>query len=414
MASSYRSSLQCTSGDGVDVCISADAGCPSGQQCTYNGPQGTSCRLSFDASGQLVSLTCQVDGLEFDCSLQSNEYACAWSDQPGCQIVYPLNQDPASAPAPSCSDGGSPVDSGPILTQPDGGVIVGQPDAGKLGGDAGCYLAYPDAEVFCPAADDSGCFWDPNVGDLCPLPPGADPCMNGYQYCQNCYLSNVENYFICPVDGGPSWDAGCYPEADAQGGWVCPPVDAGGCYFDEEAGYVCAQDGAYVPVDGSFFIDAGPVADGGCFPLPDGGTICVGPSPDSSFPGSDGGVGPPCYGSVFLDAGVCEVPETADLVWCYPGTQTFPTFRNTCLSDNDCTFRFHQTDCCGSMHAIGIDFSEQSRFISDESVCDLQYPSCQCLASYTTESGQSAPNLGSVSVHCISDTTGPHCQTYVP
>ena len=80
-------------------------------------------------------------------------------------------------------------------------------------------------------------------------------------------------------------------------------------------------------------------------------------SGESSGQGSTGGVG--------------EVMCTAD-------PKVFPSFDKQCVTVDDCAIALHQTDCCGSQAALGLNKAEVPAFDAAEAICDSQYPACDC------------------------------------
>src|SRR5262249_39179808 len=62
-----------------------------------------------------------------------------------------------------------------------------------------------------------------------------------------------------------------------------------------------------------------------------------------------------------------------------------PPIDKSCLSDTDCTFGLHQTDCCGSGVFTGFNRSEADRFAAAEAICESEYPACGCAGRTTTE-----------------------------
>jgi len=66
------------------------------------------------------------------------------------------------------------------------------------------------------------------------------------------------------------------------------------------------------------------------------------------------------------------------VVMCQGGPGDFPDFPDACESDNDCAIGNHAVDCCGSLHAIGIDADAEQAFIEAELLCQSQYPLCDC------------------------------------
>src|SRR5690349_14293245 len=81
----------------------------------------------------------------------------------------------------------------------------------------------------------------------------------------------------------------------------------------------------------------------------------------------------------------CEASDggSCDEVSCSGSHISFPTFDKTCSSVTDCAIAIHQTTCCGSTLAIGLNKAEQQRFAADEKTCLDQYPLCTCPATPT-------------------------------
>ena len=86
-------------------------------------------------------------------------------------------------------------------------------------------------------------------------------------------------------------------------------------------------------------------------------------------------------------------------------TRAFPTFDKTCTSAGDCVIGIHQSDCCGSRQAIGMNETEQARFSADEATCVAQYsPGCECPPAFPlAEGGQSAFDGKTIVVECQSN-----------
>ncbi len=95
-----------------------------------------------------------------------------------------------------------------------------------------------------------------------------------------------------------------------------------------------------------------------------GGNVVVDGSATTTATGTGGGTG----GSV--GTGGSDVA-------CNSGQ--FPTFSSACTTATDCGIGIHQTDCCGSTIAIGINANEAAAFASAEKICDAQYPGCGCI-----------------------------------
>ncbi len=95
------------------------------------------------------------------------------------------------------------------------------------------------------------------------------------------------------------------------------------------------------------------------------------------------------------------------------GTWAFDSLQataKTCQTDNDCFIASHQTDCCGTRVAYGLNKSAQAQFQAAESVCDSQYPGCGCPPAPTqAEDGFSATTPADLLIGCIAGT----CRTLV-
>lgn len=94
-----------------------------------------------------------------------------------------------------------------------------------------------------------------------------------------------------------------------------------------------------------------------------------------------------------------------DVVSCAPGS--FQTFDKGCTSDTNCAFGLHQTDCCGSLTAVGFNHALKTGFDNAESAWRASCPACACPPAPTTaEDGKSGNDIG---VRC----TDGKCTTYV-
>lgn len=85
-----------------------------------------------------------------------------------------------------------------------------------------------------------------------------------------------------------------------------------------------------------------------------------------------------------------------------------------CTTDDNCVVGLHQTDCCGTQEAIGMNHSERDRFDTAEAACRSTYPACGCApAPTTTDSGETALDTSEIQVGCIPAGPAMECQTYV-
>lgn len=109
-------------------------------------------------------------------------------------------------------------------------------------------------------------------------------------------------------------------------------------------------------------------------------------------------------------AGDTGSSETGDPLMCGDPTM-FPGVSKTCMVDADCAIGLHQTDCCGTMSAVGIDADTVDAFNQQEAACAALWPECGCAAGPTaTEDGETVPEGGQVEVACVEGL----CQTQAP
>ena len=112
-------------------------------------------------------------------------------------------------------------------------------------------------------------------------------------------------------------------------------------------------------------VDAGPPVDATC------AIECAAPPPGCHYEGPSSCSPPTCPRLVCGDAG-------APIVCLGHGVGSFPTFDRSCHTDTDCFVAMHQTDCCGSIVAMGLSASQRVAFEAAETLCDRMYPSCAC------------------------------------
>ena len=87
----------------------------------------------------------------------------------------------------------------------------------------------------------------------------------------------------------------------------------------------------------------------------------------------------------------------------------FPTFSAACMTATDCGIAIHQTNCCGSTVAIGINANEADAFNAAEKICDAQYPGCGCLGMGPVAQDGKLGTVQTISVACQAG----QCMTYV-
>lgn len=103
-----------------------------------------------------------------------------------------------------------------------------------------------------------------------------------------------------------------------------------------------------------------------------------------------------------------------DEVDCSQRPPVFPGFDRSCQAASDCDLVLHQTDCCGTQHALGIHPRDRARFDADEAICSefgpRGYPPCGC-------AGQGIfPDIGDPQYdadHIAVDCIGGSCTTLV-
>ncbi len=89
----------------------------------------------------------------------------------------------------------------------------------------------------------------------------------------------------------------------------------------------------------------------------------------------------------------------------------FPEFDRTCTVVRDCTVVFHQTDCCGSLVAWGLNGAAGKLFNEAESQCVAQYGECDCAPMPTlAEDGKSTEDSTQIMVAC----TDGLCSSFLP
>jgi hypothetical protein len=176
-------------------------------------------------------------------------------------------------------------------------------------------------------------------------------------------------------------------------------------------------------------------ATGKCFPNP--GAVCLAYSPGCACDGTEITIActglPPGYSSKPLrHSGACSTcigppppcdsPVCGSAGWACPGplpscfTDTVPPVYKGCGVDGDCMVKSHQTDCCGTIHDLGVGKGLSSAYDACESAWDRHFPGCGCAAMVTTtEDGKTVTDPSNVTVHCLASGAagGKTCQTTV-
>lgn len=116
---------------------------------------------------------------------------------------------------------------------------------------------------------------------------------------------------------------------------------------------------------------------------------------------------------VVADAGRSDsTPSTGGVgtpsLTCGPG-RPFPAQDRTCTNGADCVAVLHQSDCCGTVVAIGISGTQRSRFDADERACRATYQQCMCAPrQLATDDGSRLRDQAEVAVSCTEGL----CTTY--
>jgi hypothetical protein len=99
---------------------------------------------------------------------------------------------------------------------------------------------------------------------------------------------------------------------------------------------------------------------------------------------------------------VCEDPPAADPD-CSMGDGDFPVSSDPCTTDADCIVVLHQSDCCGSLQAWGVNLEGWGAFNATEANCRADYAACECAPQPTTTEDGTPTNGGDVIVAaCVS------------
>jgi hypothetical protein len=131
----------------------------------------------------------------------------------------------------------------------------------------------------------------------------------------------------------------------------------------------------------------------------------------SSAVGADGGIDAATGGDARADGGGLDT-GTADAGDAACGF--FATIARSCTGDAACAAAFHQTNCCGTLVAVGISESDRARFDMLEPACRASYPGCGCPSGLTeTDSHETVTDPAMVRVACVTNGPSRVCMTYV-
>lgn len=115
------------------------------------------------------------------------------------------------------------------------------------------------------------------------------------------------------------------------------------------------------------------------------------------------------------DAGIDDAGDSdggAAISCTGPGGSTFPTFDRACAGEGDCVVVEHQTNCCGTLRALGIRADQQAAFDAAEASCRAMYPGCGC-ASMATQADDDTIDDGSTPARVLC-AAGQCTSTFAP
>jgi len=105
-----------------------------------------------------------------------------------------------------------------------------------------------------------------------------------------------------------------------------------------------------------------------------------------------------------------DASPTAVQLTCESGFATFPLLEKGCAAATDCFIALHQTNCCGTTVAFGLNKIAERAFTAAEVECANAAWGCACRADPTlAEDGRTLVD-GTIQVRCASGL----CETYVP
>ena len=86
----------------------------------------------------------------------------------------------------------------------------------------------------------------------------------------------------------------------------------------------------------------------------------------------------------------------------------FPRFDKTCTNSASCSIGFHQSDCCGSLRAIGFNHANRDAFDAAEKQWEATCAKCNCPPAPTlTDDGKSG-TMQTITVSCDSGSCVTH------
>lgn len=101
--------------------------------------------------------------------------------------------------------------------------------------------------------------------------------------------------------------------------------------------------------------------------------------------------------SVKLDG---AVPADMGLVCAFTDGGSFPSFDKGCADSMSCSIGFHQTDCCGTLRAVGFNHAGRAAFDADEKQWENTCPKCNCPAGSTLADDGKPGTMQTITVSC--------------
>jgi hypothetical protein len=84
-------------------------------------------------------------------------------------------------------------------------------------------------------------------------------------------------------------------------------------------------------------------------------------------------------------------------------------FEKGCTTPDACAFGMHQTDCCGSLAAIGFNHNQTAAFQAAEMAWDATCPACGCAPRVPLAEDGKMCMMASMTVTCDNGRCTTHC-----
>jgi hypothetical protein len=178
----------------------------------------------------------------------------------------------------------------------------------------------------------------------------------------------------------------CFPNGTCNTGLSCI---SNLCVLDNTGGDAASSDATDAPRS-----DTGGGSDVTNSDAMDSGPLTDAPTTDDTT-SSDA----PADSPVTSDGGAC----TAAGVECAGYAAALATAARNATSVDNCVIQLHQSDCCGAMHAYGINHGSRSDLCTAETACVAMYPTpAGCSDStITTDTGETTSTMADVKVRAV-------------